>query len=85
MHKKRREYTDWQIARRLRDTCLSRVRTAKGGMVRNELDTNKSDSTKFWRSIHEIIPKNKKNNKKIQLVNQNTQQVISEIDTATYI
>ena len=31
---------DWIIARRLRNSCLSCVRKAKGDLIRNELNTN---------------------------------------------
>ena len=83
--KRTKKDDDWQIAKRLRNFCLSTIRKAKGDLVRNELDTNKSDSKKFWKNIHNIIPKNNKNNNRIELVNQISKQEVPEIEVATFI
>ena len=73
------------MAKRLRNTCLSKIRKAKGDLIRNELDTNKFDSKKFWKSIHDIIPKNSKEKNKIELVDQTNKKEIPETDSAKFI
>ena len=83
--KRTKRAADWHNARKLRNTCLSQIRKAIGDMIKNELDTNKSDSKKFWKNIHDIIPKNSKNNNKIELVHQPTKQEVNSDEVATYI
>ena len=76
---------DWKEAKRLRNNCLGRIRKARGDLIREELDTYKSDSKKFWKKNHELIPKNNKNTNKIELVNQENKKTILEEDAATFI
>ena len=83
--KRTRSDNDWHISKRLQNSCFSRIRKAKGDRFKSELDTNKSDSKKFWKSIHELIPKNSKNKNKSELINQKNNQQISESDSATFI
>ena len=83
--KKTKKELDWIIARHLRNNCLSKIRKSKGEFVRDELDTHKSDSKKFWKKIHDIIPKNNKNQNKNELVDQSNNQEILENDSATFI
>ena len=83
--KRSRKEMDWNVAKRLRNTCLSKIRKAKGDFVRNELNINKSDSKIFWKNIHDIIPKNNKNKNKIELIDQTTSKEISESDVSSYI
>ena len=76
---------NWKTAKRLRNSCLTQVRKAKGDLIRSELDNNKSDSKKFRKKIHEIIPKNNKEKNKIELGNQINSQDIPENKTSTFI
>ena len=63
--KKSRKNTDWDLARRLRNECLSKICRAKCEFVKTELNNNQNDSKKFWKNVHDIWPKKQSNSSKI--------------------
>ena len=83
--KRTKKDTDWVIARRLRNECLSKIRKAKCDFVQSELDNNMNDSKKFWRNVHDIWPNKKSASPKITLIDQDTKKEIKQEDIATYI
>ena len=76
---------DWNLARRLRNECVTKIRKAKCDFVKNEMHTNMNDSKRFWRNVKEIWPNKKANSPKITLIDQETKTEIRQEDTANYI
>ena len=73
------------VARRLRNECVTKMRRAKCDFVKNEMNTNTNVSKKIWRNVKEIWPNKKANSPKITLIDQDTKNEIRQEDTANYI
>ena len=52
---------DWNIAKHLRNVTNSNIRQARKEFVLAELQENKDDYKKFWKTIRTVIPSNKGN------------------------
>ena len=83
--KRTKSVDDWNVAKRLRNDCLARIRRAKADFVKSELGENMKDSKKFWKNIKEILPLNNKSIKKFLLINNDTNENVQEEATAGYI
>ena len=59
--KKTKSDADWEIAKRLRNQCLQRVRNRKEDFLKTELNNNQDVSKKFWNTVKTVIPDKKKN------------------------
>ena len=58
--KQTNQVVDWDIARRRRNEVKSLVKNAKSNFVKDNLQEYKNDSTKFWKSLNNILPSKKK-------------------------
>ena len=83
--KKSKKDSDWKIACRFRNDCLSKIRKAKSDFVKNQLNNNQNDSKKFWKNVKDIWPSKKSKNSKITLIDQDTKKEIPVNETADYI
>ena len=54
---------DWNIAKHLRNITNANIRQARREFIQEELNTNKSDYKKFWKTIRSVIPNDKANAK----------------------
>ena len=54
---------DWNIAKHLRNTTNANIRQARRDFIHDELDSNKSDYKKFWKTIRSVIPNDKTSSK----------------------
>ena len=73
---------DWNIF--LRNQTNSNIRRARAEVIQNELENNRNDSPRFWRTIHQIFPsKSDKTHGDIKLTNNGVD--IEHDATAQYI
>ena len=49
---------DWEIARRLRNWSNNAIKAAKADYIQGQLEENKKDPKKFWRSIKQVLSDN---------------------------
>ncbi len=47
---------DWNIYKRLRNTCNSKLKSAKSAFQRNLLEQNSLNPWKFWQTIKKLLP-----------------------------
>ena len=84
--KKTNSEDDWNIARFHRNAANKNIRKAKADFVKDQLMTNANNSSKFWRTIKQVIPSNnaKPKSSNIALTGPDSLQIPSK-DTADYI
>ena len=84
--KRTRNEDDWIIAKYLRNITNKRFKQAKAEYIKEQLENNSDNSSKFWRTIKSVFPsrQGEKTNNKISLQDQNGIRV-EETDTANYI
>ena len=76
----------WAEAKRLRNNCTKRLRDARAEYIKENLDNNMGDQTKFWKNIQSVIPSAKmKKVGNFKLVDQDTGLDIEENATSRYI
>ena len=61
------------------------IRQAKASYIKDNLLSLKNDSKKFWRTIHEVVPNNKKKTSKTNLINQTTSTPIPSNEVSSFI
>ena len=61
------------------------IRQAKASYIKDNLLSFKNDSKKFWRTIHEVVPNNKKKTSKTNLINQTTSTPIPSNEVSNFI
>ena len=83
--KKSKTNADWEIARRLRNQCLNRVRNCKSNFIKEQLNENFDDSKKFWNTIKKIVPDMKNKNDKFFLIDSTTNKNITQDELPDYI
>ena len=59
-----KEEDDWNIAKHLRNVTNANIRQAKRDYILDELQENKSDYKKFWKTIRSVIPSGKETNQR---------------------
>ena len=91
-YKKAKKYgveDDWNIAKFCRNRVNSNVRAARADFIRDQLRNNDGNSAKFWRSIKQVMPSDKKGranpnlNSKISF-NADDNSSIHDSQTANY-
>lgn len=82
--KKSNKTEDWKKARKLRNDANKATKIAKAKYIQNNLYRFSGDVKKFWKTISELIPKTKKQDK-LQLINHKDGILIPEEDTANYV
>ena len=75
---------DWNIAVHLRNQTNRNIRRAKSDYILNLLDANKNDSSKFWRTIKDILPTEGKDSRRQIKLKENGREVPYD-KTAQYI
>ena len=75
----------WREAKRIRNNCTKRLRDARAEFMRHNLDNNLGNQKKFWRNIQDVLPNKNSSSANIQLKDKNTNTLIEEKDTASYI
>ena len=70
--KRSKSNEDWEIAKRLRNECLTRVRNCKSNFIQNELNVNRDDGKQFWNTVKQVIPDSKSKNNKMFLIDEVT-------------
>ena len=84
--KKSRNEDDWNIAKFLRNLTNKNIRKSKADFIKDQLEINEGNCSRFWRTIQQVMPNNKSKDKKthINLVDD-TGTHVKEKDTANYI
>ena len=74
--KRTQDEDDWNIAKHLRNTTNANIRQSKADFILGELEANKKDPKKFWRTIKRVFPsKDKSTKKNIFLKNNQNKKV----------
>lgn len=77
---------DWKKAKEYRNTVNSLCKTAKKEFIKNKIDKNTSNPSKFWKEINKLWGSKKtSNDNTIILKDENTNKLIDENNTADYL
>ena len=84
--KKRKDPELWKEAKRLRNTCIRRLREARADYIKENLNNNMGDQKKFWKNIQNVLPSKRTYGPlNLKLIDQSTGKHIAEESTASYI
>ena len=84
--KRKKDDLLWKEAKRLRNDCTKRLRTARADYIKENLENNLGNSKKIWKNIQNILP-NKKNKTapNVDLYDHESDSIVPPEETADFI